>query len=738
MAFLNPLILIASTAIAIPILIHLFSLRKVRKVEFSTLMFIKEIQKSKLKKIKLKQLLLLLFRIMLIVFLVLAFSNPVYEGYAGDAGSVRKKAIVFIDDSFSMNVKNEQGLYLEQAKEALKDILKLFNETDEVYAIPSSVVGMNEKKIVYNDFQEMLDSVNNVNSSFKSLSMNEVLNLTDELLENKNSLLNEVYIISDFQRSSFNKELTSNIEYKNLSDENVRLYLVNIGQREANNLSVDDIELKTKIIEKDKNIRLIADVTNHSKFNVFNKAVNLVVDNNIVGEKVIDIGSLETKEVEFNFRPEKSGNISGYIQLTQNEFTDDEISEDNKYYFAFYVPEIINVGIIEDNPLDSRFVRLALETAKKITSDSSGHSDGLFNVSQLRTVSNDINKYDMVFIINKHNFSANESEVINKYIERGGGVFIFPGKDIDVNNYNNVLLSSLNAFKIGKLNYIDFQDIETRFIKIKFETIDFEHPIMYGIFQNEKLSITSEPTSSGFNIESPLIKSYYPILLNDNSSPVITLSNNTVFLAEVKTLKGKILFSSVSADNDMSDFPMKSIFAPLIVRSVYYLGENVTGDLQYTLGKKNIIPVRGLKEITNLILPDNKTIQYSVTLPSSEENPVNELNSKEEIPVALSYSANTELPGFYSFKDSLQNKNFLFALNGEKGESDLQKAEEEVITDYFEEAGFENVTYISEPSSVSAIVINERKGIELWKYFLMAAFAFLLLELIYSKRLEKD
>ncbi|MFC2093916.1 hypothetical protein ACFLSV_08460, partial [Bacteroidota bacterium] len=447
---------------------------------------------------------------------------------------------------------------------------------------------------------------------------------------------------------------------------------------------------------------------------------------------------LETKEVEFTFRPGKSGNIAGYVQLTQNEFTDDEISEDNKYYFIFYVPEIINVGIIEDNPVDSRFVRLALETAKKITSDSSGHSDGLFNISQLRNVTDDLNKYDMVLIINKHSLSANESEVINKYIEIGGGVFIFPGKDIDVKNYNSGLLNTLNAFKIGELNYVDLQDNENKFNRIKFETIDFEHPIMNGIFQNENLSITSEPTSSGFNIESPAIKSHYNLLLNNNSIPIITLSNNMVFLAEVKTLNGRVLFSTVSADDGMSDFPMKSIFAPLIVRSVYYLGENVSGDLQYTLGKKNIITVKGLRQITNLTLTDNRTVNFSVTPPSSGERRVEELNRKEEIPVALSYSANTDVPGIYSFKDSLQSKSYLFALNKEKRESELQKAEEDDIKDYFKEAGFENTTYISEPSSLSAQVINERQGIELWKYFLMAAFAFLLLELYYSKRLEKD
>ncbi len=52
MVFLNPSILLGLLAASIPILIHILNFRKLKKVEFSTLAFLKELQKSKIKKYK--------------------------------------------------------------------------------------------------------------------------------------------------------------------------------------------------------------------------------------------------------------------------------------------------------------------------------------------------------------------------------------------------------------------------------------------------------------------------------------------------------------------------------------------------------------------------------------------------------------------------------------------------------------------------------------------------------------
>ena len=63
-------------AAAIPVLIHLLNFRKLRTVEFSSLRFLKELQRSSIRRIRIRQWILLALRTLLIVALVLAFSRP--------------------------------------------------------------------------------------------------------------------------------------------------------------------------------------------------------------------------------------------------------------------------------------------------------------------------------------------------------------------------------------------------------------------------------------------------------------------------------------------------------------------------------------------------------------------------------------------------------------------------------------------------------------------------------------
>ncbi|HLF20230.1 MAG TPA: BatA domain-containing protein, partial [Bacteroidota bacterium] len=80
MTFLNPLVFFGLLAAAIPILLHIFSLRKLKTIEFSTLNFLKELQKTKIRRLKIRQILLLILRTLLVVLLVIAFSRPTLKG----------------------------------------------------------------------------------------------------------------------------------------------------------------------------------------------------------------------------------------------------------------------------------------------------------------------------------------------------------------------------------------------------------------------------------------------------------------------------------------------------------------------------------------------------------------------------------------------------------------------------------------------------------------------------------
>ena len=73
MRFANPTILFALSAVSIPILIHLFNLRKFKRVLFTNVQLLKEVQQQTIKQHRLKHLLVLLSRILFILFLVFAF-----------------------------------------------------------------------------------------------------------------------------------------------------------------------------------------------------------------------------------------------------------------------------------------------------------------------------------------------------------------------------------------------------------------------------------------------------------------------------------------------------------------------------------------------------------------------------------------------------------------------------------------------------------------------------------------
>ena len=134
MNFLNPSAFWFLGFMIIPIIIHFLNRFKVKKVSFSTIQFIKELESSSIKRIKLEELLLLLIRILIIFFLVILFANPVTKGFlpswlVSDQDSI---TIFVIDNSASMNVITDENSTLDQVKKEIIKIIPLFNNQSKI------------------------------------------------------------------------------------------------------------------------------------------------------------------------------------------------------------------------------------------------------------------------------------------------------------------------------------------------------------------------------------------------------------------------------------------------------------------------------------------------------------------------------------------------------------------------------------------------------------------------------
>lgn len=652
-------------------------------------MFLKEIQKSKLRKIRIKQLLLLIIRILIVVFLVFAFANPVYKGYHFNKNpDIRKCGIFILDNSFSMSAKDGNGVYYEQAKNSVQNILKLYNNNDKVFLITSSHLN-NFEKGEFADFQSLLDSLKNLDFTCIPFNQSELFNYVKSICDNNSFPQYEIFVLSDFQKINFKPEFIDNKLFDEIGKK-INIYNVNIGQREASNISVDRVEFISKILEYNRDIKISVILKNHNKFNAINKQANLYINGSKVSEIVTDIASFERKEVSFSFKPDKLGSSSGFVELIQNDYFDDEIKYDNKIYFDFYIPEQINVGLVGDNENDLKYIKLALESSEKLNENT--FEKKFYKILESGNISTIAGSSDMMIISGKYGFSNEDVKSITGNVKKGKGVLIFPGRNIDIKSYNE-LFGSLSSFRIGEVLKVNKDTGVYR----KFDNIDFEHPVFSGVFKNENINFTKEKNF----IESPDINFLYSIIPGNNCVKIMTLPESELFLTESSLGEGKIIFCAVSASDDMSDFSKKSIFPLIINKCVFYLSKNFYENQNLLVGKNNLVKTSNGKVY---LIPYNQTYRD---------------------------------PGIYSILDSTNNSKYFFSINRDTLESNLQKSTSDEIKKYYDSFNLNNVAYIENQAELNSKVIESRNGIELWKYLIGLALILVLVEMIYSKKLEK-
>src|SRR3954470_10541393 len=100
MSFLYPSFLWALAALAIPIVIHLFNFRRTTRIYFSNTRFLKLVKEVTTAKRRLKHYLILASRLFFLLFLILAFAQPIIP--AREQLGNGKSIVLYIDNSQSM------------------------------------------------------------------------------------------------------------------------------------------------------------------------------------------------------------------------------------------------------------------------------------------------------------------------------------------------------------------------------------------------------------------------------------------------------------------------------------------------------------------------------------------------------------------------------------------------------------------------------------------------------------
>lgn len=590
-AFLNSVILFGLAAVGLPILIHILSRQKPKRIYFSSLRFLKLLQRRQIKRLKLRQILLLILRSLILLLVILAFARPTLKGsYTSLIGSeARTSMAIILDNSFSMEGETDQGRLLEIAKRRALQIVELLKKGDEAFLILPSATPSSPAY----DFQRLKDRIEEIDISFKSFSLFKTLKEAEKLLSQRKDFNKEIYLISDFQRINFKGKGTAGSDAK--------IFLLPVYPELKRNFGIERVQIADQIIEPERPIEIEAVVKNYGVEPVRDLLVQVYLEGERVGQSSVDLKGRSSKKVLFKVLPEKTGGLTGWVEIER-----DPIPADNRRYFYLFIPRRIRTLLVGEN----RYIKLAL--------NPTGRKEPFVKVDSYQSLRDvRFNDYDVIILSNVPDLTPDQVQALKEFLVVGKGLILFPGTDLDLKKYNNRFLS-----KLGLPLYTEtLGRIGRRDSYLSFGWIDYDHPLFHGLFEERR------------SINSP--RFYF--LLNsqrDKGENIINYSNGSAFLQEIRVGGGKVLFFTCAVDLDWSDLPYKAIFAPLIDRCVRYL----------TSGRDNFWTGKSIGEELTHVAKEGG--DFWVERPDGARIKVRPKIASDS--VILKYN-DTDIPGFYRF-----------------------------------------------------------------------------------------
>ena len=735
MTFLNPFVLFGLAAAGIPIILHLLNIRKLRTIEFSTLTFLKELQRSKMRKVKIRQWLLLILRTLIVIFIVFAFSRPALKGSLAGLGTHAKTTIVIIfDDSYSMSLRNDRGSYLKQAQSAALSLADLLKEGDDALFIRLSDLPQATIAEPTHDIQRLRDVIRQTEVSYKHRTVEEAIRLSSHLLQQSKNFNKEIYIFTDNQKTTVIDQHTAEGTHPaaKLFDPTVRLFFVPLSGQPFENIGIEKVEIPPTLFQKGKPFTVRADVRNYGTAPVQNHLVNLFLDGARVMQKSVTIDGGQHAAVDFVAIPQHAGFISGRVELEEDTF-----DADNDRYFSVDVPERVAVLLSSSDPKSSTYIRLALTAHNE---DETSTAIALTELSPQQLTYSALVRADVVLLSNVASLSPLQADQLSEFASQGGGIIFIPGSLVNVDQYNSFLLP-----KLGLPLLTPLERQKTPGASLSFEKIDFGHPVFQGMFE----------TSAGVqrekkNVESPKIFLSTRFTSEKEIRSIISLSDGTPFLwekisgaASGRTSSSRILGFSVAANAEWSDFPVKGIFVPLLYQTILYAasgGSSLIAGPSITAGERIDISLSKLRK-RSTESQEAQTPTVRISDPEGKETLVqpSSAQSSGAAPSAGISFDKTLLPGIYSVireKDTLSQ----ISVNVDPLESVAGRTGPDELFTMARKYGVEHnaVSIVNDPESLNAVVLQSRFGVELWNYFLIAAILAALVEMIVAREPKQE
>jgi Aerotolerance regulator N-terminal len=672
MKFAYPEFLYALFAIAIPIIIHLFNFRKFKKIYFSNVEFLKEVQQETQSKSKLKHLLILLSRILAITFLVFAFAQPFIPANESSVANQNNVVGIYIDNSFSMESVGQTGNLLDEAKLKAIEIIKTYKPTDK-FILTNNSFSAGDQRLLTNE--EIIDKIEEITISPRTKLLSEVYSRTRNALNSSEIINKSFYSISDFQKTVSDFAAIS-------ADTLIDTYIIPIKANQSNNLYIDScwFESPTHLLFHQEQLKVV--IRNDSENDLENIPIKLYINKQVVVPASASIKAHDKNVVTLTYQNKSNGIQNGKIEVR-----DSPVTTDDAFYFSYKISENIDILSITNNKKNSSLASIY-------------RTDSIFNFSEF-----DVNQLDyslikssnLIIINNLDKINSGLSNALKSFTDNGGSLLIFPSNNINVDSYRE-FMSLLNV------NY--YTSIDT--VKTKVGEINYSHPIYKNVFDGKPES----------NLNLPKVTSHYKISTNNTAfkNNLLSFKNGNTFLSDYKVEKGSIYISSVGLNQTFSNFTNHALFVPTLYNIA--LLSQINYPLFHIIGSNSAIDINNVeKDNTYHIKNENFDIIPKIR--------------KKNNNTTIFINSGIDEAGNYTLEN--ENTNIGLAFNYDRLESKLScytpvELEEQININTL------NAQIIEiENNTIKSALSEMNIGKRYWKYCIILALFFLAVEIILIK-----
>ena len=547
MMFSQPAFLWGLLAVLIPIAVHLFNFRRYRKVYFSNVERLSELLVESRRQNTVRQWLVLLARILAVVFLVLAFAQPVIPDKSRVTRSGNTVVSIYIDNSFSMESASDEGSQLDIARQKAREVAGVYGIGDRYQLITNDLKG---SQMHWLNRDELLTAIDEVKVSPASRMLSEVAQRQSDFMRQSGAANRHAYIISDFQQSIADLDMLP-------ADSNALFTLVPLASIAADNLYIDTVQLDAPAYFTGGNVSVAVDVRNGGSRDVEKLPVKLYLDGKERAIATLDLAAGATGTATLRFSIDRAGWIDGRVEIE-----DYPVTFDDSYHFTLHTGQRIimtEVGTKQNESLKKLFV-----------------DDSNIDYRHERHLPPSLAECNFITLNEVEQLSSGEVQQLTEWVDEGGSLLVVPPADHAEGL--NELLAALQAPQLEQWLKRD----------VRASQVDYASSLYRGVFNGHNNEI-----------EMPSVKGHYTHRRNQAvKQTIIALADGSDLLTVTPMGSGKVYLFTTPLGIEWTDFPSQALFVPTLYNMALY--SLPVPQPCHTLGSGEPIALQGIYELPEM------------------------------------------------------------------------------------------------------------------------------------------